>query len=124
MTCDEHANPKARQLRTVLILALAMNAGLVFGYRVYRLGKGGPMADVIGGAILATLLGIIAIALSLEVTWVRWFAFAYAGLFAIVVMPLWTLAVLIPLPPKATDYAFAVLYSASLVLIGVSAFFL
>jgi hypothetical protein len=37
------------------------------------------------------------------------------------VMPIWTLAVLIPLPPERLDYAFTALYWVTLVMTGVAA---
>ena len=107
--------------RTVLVAALAVNAATGFGYRVYRYRKGGPKADVLGQAILGCLLVFLAAALALGAGWPRWGALAYALLFGVVVMPLWVLAVLIPLRPRAIDYAFTATYWALLVLIGVAA---
>lgn len=105
----------------VLVAALAFNGVLGFGYRVYRLAKGGPMADVTGQAILGVLLMGLAAAVALEMSWARWAALAYAVLFGIVVMPIWVLGVLIPLPPKAPDYLFTALYWLTLITIGISA---
>ncbi|MEA2433805.1 MAG: hypothetical protein QOG54_1262 [Actinomycetota bacterium] len=107
--------------RTVLISALALNASLGFGYRVYRLSKGGPMGDVIGQAILGTILAGLAVCLGLGGDWPRWPALVYAVVFGIVVMPVWVLAVLIPLPPERIDYAFTAVYWLSLIAIAVSA---
>lgn len=104
----------------VLVAALAFNGVLGFAYRVYRLAKGGPMADVTGQAILGVLLVGLAAAVVLEMGWARWAALAYALLFGIVVMPIWVLAVLIPLPPKAPDYLFTTLYWLTLATIGIS----
>lgn len=100
---------------------LVANALLGFGYRVYRLSKGGPMADVVGQAILGVLLAALGIAAAVGAGWVRWPSLAYGLLFALVVMPVWTLAILIPLPPGAVDYGFTAIYWASLVLIAVAA---
>ena len=107
--------------RTVLIGALALNAGLGFGYRVYRLAKGGPIADVWGQAVLGAVLVVLAASLALGAGWPRWPALAYAALFAIIAMPVWVLAVLIPLRPGPADYAFAALYWSALMVIGVAA---
>lgn len=105
----------------VLIAGLLVNAALGFGYRVYRLGKGGPKADVVGQAILGGLLAGLASALALGAGWPRWPALVYGLLFGVVVMPIWVLAVLIPLRPRAIDYAFTGVYWAVLVLIAVAA---
>jgi len=110
--------------QTVLMVALALNAVLGFGYRVYRLAKGGPLADVTGQAILGLLLAGLAVAVSLEAGWARWAALAYALLFGLVVMPLWVLAVLIPLPPERIDYAFTATYWLTLITIGISSLLL
>ncbi len=107
--------------RTVLVGALGLNAAIGFGYRVFRLSKGGPIADVWGQAILGALLVGIALGIALGVSWLRWFALAYSALFAIVVMPIWVLGVLIPLRPGALDYAFTVTYWLALLATGVSA---
>lgn len=109
--------------RTVLVAALLVNAASGFGYRLYRFRKGGPKADVLGQAILGGLLAALALALGLGAEWPRWGALVYALLFGVVVMPLWVLAVLIPLRPQALDYAFTGVYWALLVLIGAAALF-
>ncbi len=106
------------------MVALALNAVLGFGYRVYRLAKGGPLADVTGQAILGSLLAGLAVAVALEAGWARWAALAYALLFGVVVMPLWVLAVLIPLPPGRTDYAFTATYWLTLIAIAISSILL
>jgi hypothetical protein len=106
---------------TVLVGALALNAVLVPVYRVYRLMKGGPMVDVVGGAILGVMLALLAFASAAEWAWARWGALVYALLFGMVVMPLWTLAVLIPLRPRTADYVFTVGYWVSLIVIAVAA---
>jgi hypothetical protein len=106
---------------SVLVGALALNAALVPVYRVYRLMKGGPIVDVVGGAILGATLALLALGTAADWMWARWGALFYALLFAIVVMPLWTLAVLIPLRPRTPDYVFTVGYWLSLVVIAVAA---
>ncbi|HEU4480424.1 MAG TPA: hypothetical protein VFS18_00940, partial [Actinomycetota bacterium] len=63
----------------------------------------------------------LAILIAVDVEWARWPALGYALLFGIVVMPIWTLGVLIPLPPEAPDYSFTALYWGTLVLIAVAA---
>ncbi|MFN2390059.1 MAG: hypothetical protein ABR575_10705 [Actinomycetota bacterium] len=107
--------------RLVLIAALALNAIGGLGYRVFRLAKGGPKADVLGQAILGALLLVLVVALVLGAGWPRWPALIYAVLFGVVVMPVWTLAVLIPLSPGPVDYAFTVLYWITLAVAAVAA---
>lgn len=107
--------------RTVLVAALVVNACAGFGYRVHRLSKGGPRADVVGQAILGVLLLALAGALAAGAGWPRWGALVYALLFGIAVMPVWVLAVLIPLRPRAVDYAFTGVYWLMLVAITVAA---
>lgn len=94
--------------------ALALNAVLGISYRVYRFRKGGPKADVVGQAILGVLLAGMAGGLAAEISWLRWTALGYGLLFGLVVMPIWVLAVLIPLRPRAIDYAFTVVYWVAL----------
>ncbi|MBW3594900.1 MAG: hypothetical protein KY391_04920 [Actinobacteria bacterium] len=105
----------------VLIAALAANATLGLGYRVYRLSHGGPRADVWGQAVLATLLVAVAIGLAAGIGTLRWIAVAYAAFFAFVAMPIWVLGVLLPMRPGALDYTFTVTYWILLVVIGVAA---
>ena len=107
--------------QTVLVFALAFNAVLGFGYRVYRLSKGGPMGDVTGQAVLGLLLGALAVAVASDAGWARWGALIYGLLFGLIVMPVWVLAVLLPLPPRAIDYAFTAAYWVGLALIVVAA---
>jgi hypothetical protein len=107
--------------RLLLVGFLGLNAVLGFGYRVYRLTKGGPLGDVTGQAILGLLLGGIALGVAAEYGWARWAAVVYGLLFAVVVMPLWTLAILIPLRPERIDYAFTGVYWLTLVAISVAA---
>jgi hypothetical protein len=104
-----------------LVGTLAANAALVFGYRIYRLSRGGPLADAIGGAVLAAALGITAIGVAAGVDWMEYVALVYGLLFAAVVMPVWVLGVLIPMRPGPIDWAFTVVYWASLVVIAVMA---
>lgn len=107
--------------RIVLVAALGFNAASGFGYRVYRLSRGGPIADVWGQAILGVVLVTLASAIGAGVVWLRWLAFVYAALFALVVMPVWILGVLLPLRPGAVDYAFTVSYWLALVAVGIAA---
>lgn len=104
-----------------LAVALGLNAAVGFGYRVYRVTKGGPMADVVGQAILGLVLVGLALATAAGAGWPRWGALIYALLFGVAVMPVWVLAVLIPLRPEKVDYAFTALYWLALGLIFVSA---
>ena len=108
--------------RAVLVAALLVNAATGFGYRVYRLSQGGPRSDVIGQAILGVVLAGLAAALALGAGWPRWGALVYGLLFGVVVMPIWVLAVLIPLRPRPIDYAFTGTYWALLVLIVIGTF--
>lgn len=103
--------------RAVLVTALLVNAASGLGYRVYRLSRGGPRADVVGQAILGALLAGLAAGLAAGAGWPRWAALVYGLLFGVVVMPIWVLAVLIPLRPRAVDYAFTAVYWLMLVAI-------
>lgn len=105
---------------TTSIAALVGNAVIGLGYRVYRHRKGGPIGDVWGQAVLGVLLAAIAVGIAVEIEWLRWAAFSYAVLFAFVVMPVWVLGVLLPLRPRAIDYAFTVTYWMLLVLIALA----
>jgi hypothetical protein len=102
--------------QVVLIVALAVNAVAGFVYRVYRLSKGGPMSDVIGQAVLGALLAAFATAIALDAGWARWAALAYGVVFGAIVMPIWVLAVLIPMRPGRIDYVFTGAYWALLAL--------
>ena len=107
----------------ILAGALGLNAATGFGYRVYRLAAGGPLGDVIGQAILGVLLVLLAVATAMGAGWARWAALIYALLFGVAVMPLWVLAVLIPLRPRWIDYTFTATYWVCLALIAVAALF-
>ena len=107
--------------RMVLLVALGINAACGFGYRVYRLSKGGPLGDVIGQAVLGILLIGLALAVALDVGWARWPALMYALLFGVAVMPIWVLAVLIPSQPRGIDYAFTAIYWTCLAAVAISA---
>ena len=107
--------------RIVLVVALGINAATGFGYRVYRLSKGGPLGDVIGQAVLGVLLLGLAVAVGLDAGWARWPALMYALLFGVAVMPVWVLAVLIPLQPRFVDYAFTAVYWLGLAAVAIAA---
>jgi hypothetical protein len=107
--------------RTILVIALAMNAALGFGYRVYRLSKGGPMADVWGQALLGVLLGVDATFVTMDAGWARWVALGYGLVFGLAVLPVWVLGVLIPMPPRLPDYAFTGIYWFALLVVVVAA---
>jgi hypothetical protein len=96
--------------RAVLMAALGCNSVLGFGYRLYRMNKGGARADVTGQAVLGVILVLLALALGLGAAWPRWIAFGYGLLFGLVVMPIWVLAVMIPSRPGRVDYAFTAVY--------------
>ena len=107
--------------QTVLVVALVTNAVIGLAYRLYRRAHGGPRADVWGQAVLGVVLGAIALGVALGVGWLRWAALAYAVLFAFVAMPVWVLGVLLPLRPRAIDYAFTVVYWLVLLIVGIGA---
>jgi hypothetical protein len=107
--------------RTTLVVALSINAALGFGYRVYRLSKGGPLADVWGQALLGLLLAGDAVLLSSGEGWARWVALGYGLLFGFAVLPVWILGVLIPMRPQTPDYVFTAVYAVGLLVIVVSA---
>jgi hypothetical protein len=106
---------------SILVASLTTNAIVLFAYRVWRLTRGGPTYDVVGGAIVAAGLGSIAAGHAAGAEWLRWAALAYAALFGLVVMPIWTLAVLIPMRPGPVDLSFTAVYWISLPLIAVAA---
>ena len=107
--------------RIALIVLLVLNAGLGLGYRIFRLTKGGPLGDVVGQAVLAVLLAATVVGLSVGWDVARWIAVVYGALFALVVMPLWTLAVLVPMRPGRIDLAFAIGYWGALIGILIAA---
>ena len=106
---------------TLLVAALVLNALLGFGYRLFRFFKGGPLGDVVGQAILGGLLVGLAVAVGTGAGWARWAALAYGLLFGLVVMPIWTLAVLLPMRPTRLDYVFTAIYWGALALIVIAA---
>ena len=107
--------------QTILAITLVLNGGLIAGYRFYRMKKGGPKADAIGGAVLGIVLLGFAILIALDAGWARWPALVYALLFGVIVMPIWVLGVLIPLRPGAPDWTFTSVYWATLFLIAAAA---
>lgn len=107
--------------RTILVVALAVNAALGFGYRVYRLSKGGPIADVWGQAILGVLLATDAVLVGTGGNWARWGALVYGLLFGLAVLPIWILGVLIPMRPQVLDYTFTAIYALGLFVIVIAA---
>lgn len=105
---------------TTSIAALVANAAIGLGYRYYRYRKGGPLPDVWGQAVLGLLLVGTAVGIAVDIEWLRWAALLYAVLFAFVVMPVWVLGVLLPLRPRAIDYAFTVTYWVLLLLVALA----
>jgi hypothetical protein len=106
---------------TALAITLVINAAIGFAYPVYRLSRGGPMGDVTGRAILGALLLIVAAFAFADHEWARWAALAYGALFAVVVMPIWVLAVLIPMRPTTIDYTYTTTYWLTLLLTATTA---
>ena len=115
------ADPFASPWQGILAVALVVNAVSLAAYRYYRFTKGGPKADATGGAVLGVLLVLLAILVLNDVSWARWVALVYGLAFALIVMPVWTLAVLIPLRPGPLDYGFTVVYEVTLFAIVVGA---
>ncbi|MGH2700893.1 MAG: hypothetical protein ACRDJ2_03855 [Actinomycetota bacterium] len=113
--------PMNETWQAVLVATLGCNAVLGFGYRLYRMNKGGARADVYGQALLGVILAGLALALGLGATWPRWIALGYGLLFGVVVMPIWVLAVMIPSRPGPVDYAFTAAYWSLLFVIAVGA---
>ena len=107
--------------QTILAVSLALNGSLLAGYRFYRMKKGGPKADAIGGAVLGGILLALAVFVALDTDWARWPALVYALLFGLIVMPVWVLGVLIPLRPGAPDWGFTGVYWTTLFLIAAAA---
>jgi hypothetical protein len=106
------SSPEARPLTaaTVLVGALSLNAAIGVGYHTYRLTRGGPLSDVTGQAILGALLTLVAVGVAQGWAPARWISLAYALIWGLVVMPIWVLAVLIPMGPRWHDYAFTGVY--------------
>jgi hypothetical protein len=107
--------------QVVLAASLAVNAVLGLGYRVLRLTRGGPMSDVVGQAILGLVLLGLALGAYAGARAATLGGLFYGILFGAVVMPIWTLAVLIPMTPGPLDYAFTIAYWSLLALIVVAA---
>lgn len=107
--------------RIVLSAALCINAVSGFGYRLFRLTKGGPMGDVLGQSVLGALLVALSFAVLAQAPFAVGASLFYALLFGLVVMPLWVVAVLIPLRPQRIDFAFTVVYWLALIVIAVAA---
>lgn len=103
-----------------LIAGLVLNASVGLGYRIYRYSKGGPRSDVVGQSILGTLLLLTALGVGVESRPATVLALGYGLVFGLVVMPLWTVAVLIPLRPRRVDYGFTIVYWIALGLIVVA----
>lgn len=113
--------PMNETWQALLVASLGCNAALGFGYRLYRMNRGGARADVYGQALLGVILAGLAFALGLGAAWPRWIALGYGLLFGIVVMPIWVLAVMIPSRPGPVDYAFTATYWAVLFVIAAGA---
>jgi hypothetical protein len=107
--------------RAVLAAALAVNAALGLGYRMVRLARGGPMADVVGQAILGALLIVLAVGAYMGMGAAITGGLLYGALYGVVVMPIWTLAVLIPMRPGPLDVGFTVAYWILLAVIVLAA---
>ncbi len=106
---------------TTLVGALVANGAIGLAYRAYRYTKGGPIGDVWGQTVLGVLLVAVAVGIAAGAEGLRWVAFGYAALFAVIVMPVWVLGVLLPLRPRALDYGFTVTYWLLLGLIALAA---
>jgi hypothetical protein len=107
--------------RTVLSAALCVNAAAGFGYRLFRFSKGGPLGDVLGQAVLGILLLALAAAAVSGASFVSLASLFYAVLFGVIVMPLWVVAVLIPLRPQRLDLVFTGVYWLALIVIAIAA---
>jgi hypothetical protein len=103
-----------------LVVSLVASAVLALGYRVYRLRKGGPAADVAGGALLGALLVADAVLVAAGHGWARWPALVYGLLFGLLATPVWVLAVYIPSRPAVPEHFVIALYYLSLIAIVVS----
>jgi hypothetical protein len=107
--------------RIVLSAALCINAVSGFGYRLFRLSKGGPLGDVLGQSVLGALLVALSFGVLAQAPFAAGASLLYALLFGVVVMPLWVVAVLIPLRPQTIDVVFTALYWLALIVIAVAA---
>ncbi|MDQ3217385.1 MAG: hypothetical protein ACR2I4_02905 [Actinomycetota bacterium] len=107
--------------RIVLSGGLCLNAVAGFAYRLFRLSKGGPLGDVLGQAVLGVVLLALAVAAATGASFAAWASLLYATAFGVVVMPLWVVAVLIPLRPHRVDLVFTAVYWLALIGIGVAA---
>jgi hypothetical protein len=67
------------------------------------------------------LLVALAAAVLSEASFAAWASLVYALLFGVVVMPLWVVAVLIPLRPERVDLSFTAVYWLALIVIAVAA---
>ncbi len=103
-----------------LMAGLVLNATVGLGYRIYRYSKGGARSDVIGQSILGALLLLTALGIVMGWGPATVIALGYGLVFGLVVMPLWTVAVLIPLRPRRLDYGFTIVYWSALGLIVVA----
>lgn len=104
----------------LLVAGLVLNATAGLGYRIYRHSKGDPRSDVIGQSILGALLLLTALGIVGDSRLATVVALGYGLGFGLVVMPLWTVAVLIPLRPRRIDYGFTLVYWSALGLIVIA----
>lgn len=106
--------------KTILVVCLALTAALGLGYRIYRWTKKGPPGDVWGQAVLAAVLIALAVGVGRDWTWARWASVGFGAFFGAVVMPLWVLAVLIPMRPRRLDIAYTAAYWALLIVLVIA----
>jgi hypothetical protein len=67
------------------------------------------------------LLAVTAAFVGMNSGWARWAALVYGLLFGLAVLPVWILGVLIPMRPRAPDYAFTAVYWLGLIVVVVAA---
>ena len=79
------------------------------------------MGDVLGQSVLGALLVALSFAVLEQAPFAASASLLYALLFGLVVMPLWVVAVLIPLRPQRIDLAFTALYWLALIVIAAAA---
>lgn len=103
----------------MLVGALVVNGLIALVHRVLRHRRGGPINDVYGGIGLCLLLLALAGGIAAGAHGLRWAALSYALVFAVVVTPVWVLAVVIPARPEPREYILVGAYWASLVAIAV-----